>query len=66
MAKKRTKSASKYFLKYGYSIREMSKITGICKTTVHKYLQKPQLRKMLFAEIKTKLEQVRKKKKKSK
>lgn len=54
------KAATKYFLKYGYSIREMSEITGISITTVHKYLQDPQTRKMLLAEIKTKSKQKKK------
>lgn len=54
------KAATKYFLKYGYTIREMSEITGISITTVHKYLQDSQLREMLLAEIKTKLKKKRK------
>lgn len=64
MAKKRNKSLSKYYVKYGFSIRDMVKITGYSVTSVHKYLQKPKLRKILFVEIKRKLIKKEKKKKK--
>lgn len=64
MVKKRNKSLSKYYVKYGRSIPDIAKITGRGYTSVHKYLQTPKLRKLLFAEIESKLKKKKKKKKK--
>lgn len=47
----RKKYPSKYFIKHGRTIQEMSQITGWSVGTVHAYLQKPNKRKLLFAEI---------------
>lgn len=51
MVKKRVKTESKYFKKYGRTIAEMVRITGWSAGTVHAYLQTANKRKTLFAEI---------------
>lgn len=63
MAKKKTKPFSKYYVKYGYSIRDMVELTGLGIATIHKYLQDNTKRKMLLADIKRIVEKNKKKKK---
>lgn len=63
MGKKKTKSLTKYYVKYGYSIPDMVELTGLGVATIHKYLQCNTRRKLLLADIKRIVEKKKKEKK---
>ena len=50
--KVRKKSRSKYYVKYGYSISDIAKITGWSTGTVWSYFQDKDLRKAMLADVK--------------